>query len=34
MFKPEAGLTHIYGAPNTSDYIQDRMKDSFNIKNE
>ena len=32
MFKPEAGLTHIYGAPNTSDYIQDRMKDSLTSK--
>tara|TARA_B100001287_G_scaffold118573_1_gene99812 strand:- start:682 stop:2481 length:1800 start_codon:yes stop_codon:yes gene_type:complete len=32
MFKPEAGLTHIYGAPNTSDYIQDRMKDNLTSK--
>ena len=32
MFKPEAGLTHIYGAPNTSDYMQDRMKDSLTSK--
>ena len=32
MFKPEAGLTHIYGAPNTTDYIQDRMKDSLTSK--
>ena len=32
MFKPEAGLSHIYGAPNTSDYIQDRMKDSLTSK--
>ena len=32
MFKPEAGLTHIYGSPNTSDYIQDRMKDSLTSK--
>ena len=22
MFKPEAGLTHIYGAQNTSDYME------------
>ena len=32
MFKPEAGLTHIYGAPNNSDYIQNRMKDSLTAK--
>ena len=32
MFKPEAGLTHIYGAPNNTDYIQDRMKDTLTTK--
>lgn len=32
MFKPEAGLTHIYGAPNNTDYIQNRMKDTLTTK--
>ena len=32
MFKPEAGLTHIYGAPSNSDYIQNRMKDTLTTK--
>ena len=32
MFKPEAGLTHIYGSPNTTEYIQDRMKDNLTSK--
>ena len=32
MFKPEAGLTHIYGAPNNSEYIQNRMKDALTTK--
>ena len=32
MFKPEAGLTHIYGAPNNTEYIQDRMKDTLTTK--
>ena len=32
MFKPEAGLTHIYGAPNNTEYIQNRMKDALTSK--
>ena len=32
MFKPEAGLTHIYGTPNTTEYMQNRMKDSLTSK--
>ena len=32
MFKPEAGLTHIYGAPNNTQYIQNRMKDTLTTK--
>ena len=32
MFKPEAGLTHIYGAPNNTEYIQNRMKDNLTSK--
>jgi len=32
MFKPEAGLTHINGTPNNTQYIQDRMKDALTSK--
>ena len=32
MFKPEAGLTHVNGTPNNTQYIQDRMKDALTSK--
>ena len=32
LFKPEAGLSHVYGTPNNTQYIQDRMKDNLTTK--
>lgn len=32
LFKPEANMTHTYGAPNSTDFYQDRMKNVLTSK--